>query len=213
VAKLNPLLQAKMQQLRIPGAIVFVNDRGQCSWTTGLGSGNLATREPMQVHNFMRIGSITKTFTATVIMQLVDQGKLRLDDTVGTYQTEVPNSKNITIRQLLNMTSGLFDYTDDLEFEKQAWGTDPFKVWAPQELLAIAYKHPPDFPPDEGWHYNNTNYILLGLLIEQRTHLSVEQAFQRSLFEPLHMEQTSVPSLTSATIPDPQNTGMYTAGP
>ena len=79
-AKLNPLLLAKMQQARIPGAIIYVDDPGQGCWTTAMGMGNLASREPMQVNNYMRIGSLTKTFTATVILQLVDQGKLRLDD-------------------------------------------------------------------------------------------------------------------------------------
>jgi CubicO group peptidase (beta-lactamase class C family) len=113
VARLRPQLLAKMQQLRIPGAIVYVDDPGQGSWTTALGSGNLATRAPMQVDNSMRIASITKTMTATVILQLVDQGKLRLDDPVSIYQPEVPNGAHITIRELLNMTSGLFDYTED----------------------------------------------------------------------------------------------------
>src|SRR5215471_18401681 len=94
VAKLKPLLEARMQQLRIPGAIVYVDDPGQGSWATGLGIGNLATRVPMQVNNFMRIASITKTFTATVILQLVDQHKLGLDDPVSTYQPQVPNGKN-----------------------------------------------------------------------------------------------------------------------
>ncbi len=207
VARLRPLLLAKMQQVRIPGAIVFVDDPSQGSWTTALGIGNLATREPMRVNNYMRIGSITKTFTATVTLQLVDQGKLRLDEPVSTYLSQVPNGMHITIRELLNMTSGLFSYTEDLGFEQQAWGTDPFKVWTPQELLAIAYKHPPDFPPGEGWHYSNTNTILLGLLIEQRTHLSVAQAFQRYLFGPLHMDHTGLPNLTSASIPDPHPNG------
>src|SRR5437588_12814949 len=80
VAKLQPLLEAKMQQLHIPGAIVYVNDPGQGSWTTALGTSDLATHAPMNVNSHMRIASITKTMTATVILQLVDQHKLRLDD-------------------------------------------------------------------------------------------------------------------------------------
>jgi len=211
VAKLQPLLQARMQQLRIPGAIVYVDDPGQGSWTTGLGMGNLATREPMQVNNFMRIGSLTKTFTATLILQLVDQGKLRLDDPVGTYQPEVPNGAHITIRELLNMTSGLFSYTDDEGFQ-QAFFANPSKVWQPSELLAIAFKHPPYFAPGKGWHYDNTNYILLGLIIEQLTHLPAAQALQHYLFGPLGMRQTSLPPLSSSAIPDPHAQGyLYRA--
>ncbi len=207
VDRLRPLLLAKMQELSVPGAMVYVNEPGQGSWTTALGTNNIASGVPMQVNSYMRIGSITKTMTATVILQLADRHKLGLDDPISNYLSHVPNGRHITIRELLTMTSGLFSYTEDLEFEKQAWGTDPFKVWTPQELLAIAYKHPPYFPPGEGWHYNNTDYILLGLLIEQRTHLSLEQAFQQYLFEPLDMEQTSMPSRTSAAIPDPHPRG------
>jgi D-alanyl-D-alanine carboxypeptidase len=195
-----------MQQLRIPGAIVYVDDPGQGSWATGLGMGNLATREPMQVTNFMRIGSFTKTFTATVILQLVDQGKLRLDDPISTYQPEVPNGKNITIRQLLNMTSGLFDYYDDKGFV-QAHVADPYKPWKPTDLLAVAFKHPPYFAPGKSWHYDNTNYIMLGLIMEQLTHLPAQQAFQRYLFGPLGLHQTSLPPLSSSVIPDPHAQG------
>ena len=161
-AKLKPLLLAKMQQLRIPGAIIYVNDPAQGCWTTALGIGNLATREPMQVNNSMRIGSITKTFTATIILQLVDQHKLRLDDPVSKYQPDVPNGAHITIRQLLNMTSGLYTYSSDPGFI-QALLADPYKVWQPEELLAIAFKHQPYFAPGTGWFYDNTNYILLGV--------------------------------------------------
>jgi D-alanyl-D-alanine carboxypeptidase len=114
---------------------------------------------------------------------------------------------HIIIRQLLNMISGLLSYTKDPGFEKQAWGTDPSKVWMSQELLTIAYKLPPDFAPGQSWHYPNTNTILLGLFSMQRTHLSVAQAFQRFLFEPLHMKQTRVPSPTSAAIPTPHPRG------
>jgi len=159
-----------MQQLRIPGAIVYVNDPGQGSWSTALGMGNLATREPMQVTNYMRVGSIAKTFTATIILQLVDQHKLRLDDPVSKYQPQVPNGAHITIRELLNMSSGLFAYDSDEGYEQAALA-NPYKVWQPEELLAIAFKHPQVFAPGKGYLYDNTNYILLGLIMQQLTHL------------------------------------------
>ena len=182
VARLRPLLLANMQQLRIPGGVIYVDDPNQGSWTTGLGIGNLATREPMQVDNSMRIASITKTLTGTVILQLVDRHKLGLDDPVSTYLPEVPNGKNITIRQLLNMSSGLFSYTEDQGFQKQAlMGFDPYKVWQPEELLTIAFKHPPYFAPGKGFHYSN--------------------------FGPLGMHQTSLPPLSSSAIPDPHAQG------
>jgi D-alanyl-D-alanine carboxypeptidase len=208
-AKLQPLLLARMQQLRIPGAIVYVDDPGQGSWITALGMGNLATREPMQANNYMRVGSIAKTFTATVILQLVDQHKLGLDDPVSKYRPEVPNGAHITIRELLNMSSGLYTYDDD-EGYVQTSLAEPYKVWQPQELLAIAFKHPPVFAPGKGYLYDNTNYILLGLIMQQLTHLPAEQAWQRYLFGPLGMHQTSLASPTSSAIPDPHAQGyMY----
>jgi D-alanyl-D-alanine carboxypeptidase len=209
VAKLKPLLLAKMQQLRIPGAIIYVDDPGLCSWTTAMGMGNLASSQPMHVNNSMRIGSLTKTLTGTVILQLVDQHKLGLDDPIGKYQPDVPNGNNITIRQLLNMSSGLFNYSEDEGFA-QALLADPYKVWAPQELVVIAFKHPPYFAPGKGFHYSNTNTILLGLLIERLTGMAVEKVFQRNIFRPLGMHQSSLPPLSSSAIPDPHAQGyMY----
>ncbi len=204
--KLRPLLEAAMKQLSIPGAIIFVDDPGQGKWTTTLGTRDLATHAPMQVNSYMRIGSITKTLTATVILQLVDQGKLRLDDPIGRYQPEVPNGNHITIRELLNMTSGLFNYSEDEDFDR-ALVANPYKAWDPKELVAIAFKHPPYFAPGESWHYSNTNYLLLGMLIEQITGRSVEKVFQRNIFRPLDMDGTILPQLTSSTLPNPHPRG------
>lgn len=205
-SKLKPLLEAQMLQLHIPGAIVYVNAPHQGLWTTTLGTGNLATLTPMNVNSYMHIGSITKSFTATIILQLAEEGRLRLDEPVSKYQPEVPNGSNITIRELLNMTSGLFSYTDDLGFEKQAL-TDPFKVWTPKELFAIAFKHPSIFAPGKKYSYSNTNYILLGMIIEQITHQSVEDEFQQRIFTPLGMSSTSLPQPKSSITPDPHPHG------
>jgi D-alanyl-D-alanine carboxypeptidase len=209
-AKLQPLLEAKMQQLRIPGAIIYVDDLGQGSWTTTLGTSDLATKAPMNVNSHMRIGSITKTFTATVILQLVDEGKLGLDDPVVKYLPQVPNGANITIRELLNMTSGLFNYSNDEGFQ-QALVADPGKVWDPKELVSIAFRHQPYFAPGQGLHYTNTNYILLGMLIEQITGMPVEKAFQQRIFTPLGMDGSSLPPRISSAIPDPHPHGYALA--
>jgi D-alanyl-D-alanine carboxypeptidase len=204
--KLRPLLLAKMREQQTPGAIIFVDDPGKGSWTTTLGTSDLATNAPMNVNSYTRIGSITKTFTATAILQLVDEGKLRLDDPVSKYQPEVPNGANITVRELLNMTSGLFDYTEDLGFN-QALDANPARLWQPKELVAISFKHPSYFAPGKGFHYANTNYILLGMIIEQLTGMSVEQVFQQHIFTPLGMNNTSFPKLSDTAIPNPHPRG------
>ena len=205
-ATLQPLIEAKMKELRVPGAVVFVQVPGKGTWEAALGIGDLATKAPMRLDDHFQIASITKTFTGTVILQLVDEGKLRLDDPVATYQPEVPNGANITIRHLLNMTSGLYDYGDDKGFNKKA-DAEPGKVWNPKDLLAIALQHPPYFAPGKGIHYSNTNYILLGLIIEQITGRPVEHVFHDRIFGPLGMTETSLPPLSSAAIPDPHPRG------
>src|SRR5260370_15173993 len=108
------------------------------------------------------------------------------------------------------MTSGLFNYAEDKQGFVQPLLADPYKVWQPQEVLAIAFKHPPYFAPGKDFHYSNTNTVLLGLIIEQLTHLSAAQAFQRYIFGPLGLHQTSLPPRSSSAIPNPHAQGyMY----
>jgi CubicO group peptidase (beta-lactamase class C family) len=205
-AKLKPLLEAKMQQLHTPGAIVYVDNPGQGSWTTSLGTSDLATKAPMNVNSYMHIGSITKTFTATIILQLAQERKLNLDDPVSKYQPEVPNGDNITIHELLNMTGGIFDFIEDEGFIRQL-AANPTRVWNPKDVLAIAFKHPPYSAPGKEYHYSNTNYILLGMIIEQITHQPVEDVFQQRIFTPLGMSGSSLPPRASSVIPDPHPRG------
>ena len=200
-ATLEPLLLDMMQEMHVPGAIVFVDDPDQGTWTAGLGVGNLATGEPMLVSNHVRVGSLTKTFTATVILQLVDQGLLHLDDPVSTYQPNVPNGANITIRHLLNMTSGLATFDADEDWG-QAYLANPYAMWSPEELVAVGLALPPEFAPGEGWAYSNTNTIILGMIVEQLTNGLVADVLQHSIFQPLGMDQSSLPAATSSTIPD-----------
>lgn len=210
VAKLQPKLTAMMKQLQVPGAIVSINLPGQGSWTTAMGTSNLKTQAPLNVESHMRIGSITKTFTATIILRLVEEHKLRLDDPVSKYHLNVPNGVHITIREMLNMTSGLFNYTEDGGF-LQSLIADPERAWSPRELLTIAFSHQPYFAPGQGWYYSNTNYIVLGLLIEQITDMPIEEIFQQDIFKPLGMVNTSFPRRTSTAIPGPHPHGYVFA--
>jgi D-alanyl-D-alanine carboxypeptidase len=171
---LQPKIEEQMSNLRIPGALVYVDVPGEGSWIQSFGTANLEGNTLITSDDHFRIGSNTKTFTGTVILQLVDEGKLGLDDPVSKYQPEVPNGENITIRQLLDMTSGLFNYAEDEDFN-QTLDTEPQKVWEPRELIEIGFQHPPDFSPGEGFHYSNTNTVLLGMIIEQLTGQPLEQ--------------------------------------
>lgn len=205
-ASLRPKLEEIVRTLRVPGAIVLVDVPGQGTWLTGMGVGNLDTNTPIQVTDHMRIGSITKTFTATVVLQLVDEHKLGLDDPVSTHLPAVPNGSNITVRQLLNMTSGLFDYTQDDGFN-QLWDAQPGRVWTDRELLAYAFAHRPYFPPGQGFRYSNTNYELLGMIAVKLGGAPLAELMKRRIFDKLGMTSTSLPARDSAAIPDPHQRG------
>jgi D-alanyl-D-alanine carboxypeptidase len=118
----------------------------------------------------------------------------------------VPNGDNITIAQLLEMRSGLYNYTDD-PLLATAIDTNPAKVWRPAELLAIAFAHPPNFPPDKQYEYNNTNYALLGLVAEKIDGKPLAQMMRDRLFRPLRLEHTELPASTVNTIPKPYSHG------
>lgn len=210
--QLQTQLEAKMKEMRVPGAIIFVQSARTGSWTVNLGTSNLATKAPMDPALHFRIGSITKTFTGTVILQLVDEGKLRLDDPVARYEPQVPNGAHITIRELLNMRSGLYNYSEDPGFD-QALMNHPNTVWTPQELVAIGFKHPAYFAPGKDFHYSNTNTILLGMIIEHITGHTAENEIQRRIFTPLGMNNTSMPPQTSSAIPAPYSQGYMLSTP
>ena len=178
-----------------PGSIAVVRD------PSGIrrAEAGLARRRPriaMAATDRFRVASITKTFVATVVLQLVAEGKLGLDDSIDRWLPGlVPNGKAITIRELLDHTSGLYDYFDDSAFAR-AVVAHPGRIWQPRRLVAIATSHPRLFPPGAGWSYSNTNYILLGLAVEAVTGTTVDHELRGRLFQPLGLGATSFPSGT-----------------
>ncbi|MRH89390.1 serine hydrolase [Nocardia sp. SYP-A9097] len=205
-AALRPVITQLMKDNVIPGAVVVVKSPMRGDWTETFGTRALGTTEPMVVDDYFRIASNTKTMTATVILQLVQEGKLALEDPVAKYLPDVPNGENISIAQLAEMRSGLYSYTADREFNASL-DNDPNRVWTPEELLAIAFAHPAQFPPGERFDYCNTNFVLLGLVIEKITKLSAAENFQKRIFEPLALKHTSLPAASDASIPDPHPRG------
>jgi D-alanyl-D-alanine carboxypeptidase len=203
----NELTEAVTQTLArnpIVGAIVGVWQEGRAPYLQGFGVRDTATGEPMTPDLYMRIGSNTKAFTTTAILQLVDQGKIGLDDPVETYVPGVPNGDRITIRHLAEMRSGLFDYSTVTVPE---WPSDPQHQWTAQDLLAIAFSRPPIFEPDAQFDYNNTNTVLLGVVVETVTGQPIRDYIREHIIEPVGLTHTSFP--VGSEIPSPHARGYW----
>src|SRR5262249_3493681 len=157
-------------------------------------AGGLASLQPpaaMQPSDRFRVASVTKTFVATLVLRLAAQGRLRLSDPVERWLPGlVPNGGSITLRELLNHTSGLYHYIEDETWQKEEVA-NPGRQWTPRELVAFATSHPPLFPPGTDWSYSNTNYVLLGLVVEAVTAEPLDQELQDQLFRPLALGSTS----------------------
>ena len=198
--KMGPMLAELVESMQVPSAVVVVRSSEFGDATFRFGSTVLGGDDLPTPSDHYRIGSITKTMTATVILQLVQEGKVSLDDPISKYRPDVPNGDNITIAQLLDMRSGLAGYTENPEFQR-AVDEDPERVWSPDELLALAFSAPASFPPGTAWQYSNTNYILLGLVMEDVTGKTASELFQERLFDPLGMDATVMPTPDDASMP------------
>ncbi|NKX49704.1 beta-lactamase family protein [Arthrobacter deserti] len=164
---------------------------------------------PVSLADHVRVGSVTKTWTGTVILQLVQEGKLALDEPVSKYRLGVPNGRKIAIAQLLDMSSGLYSYSETPELN-ETLDSQPHKVWAPAELLALSRGQQPYFAPDNGFYYSNTNAILLGLIAEKVEGKPLARIFQDRLFTPLGLKHTLFPARKTAALPVPHPRGyMY----
>ncbi len=149
----------------------------------------------MRVDDRFRIASLTKTFAATVVMQLVDEGRLSLDDTVERWLPgAVPNGAAITVRQLLGHQSGLVDYQNDPRVLAPYLAGDLDYFWSPRALLGVATSHPVDFEPGQGVSYSATGYVAIGLIVEAVTGNSMSREMRSRLFRPLGLRSTTYPN-------------------
>jgi D-alanyl-D-alanine carboxypeptidase len=208
-AQLDSAISTTLGETGAPGAIVGVWGP-QCRYEKAFGVADKATGAPMRTDFYSRIGSETKTFTVTGVLQLVDDGAVELDDPIANYVPGVPEGDRITLRELARMQSGLFNYSEDEEFQRDLV-TDPYQPFTPHELLSYAFAHPLDFPPGQGFHYSNTNTILLGLVIEKVSGLPLHEFLEQRVIQPLELEDTSFP--TDNAFPQPHAQGYTQATP
>lgn len=199
-AKLDEAVRQVMREAQVPGVTVGLWAPGKGSYVKTFGVADKATGAPMRPDLHVRIGSETKTFTVTALLQQVDRGKAGLDDPIGKYIAGVPNGDRITLRELAGMRSGLFNYSEDEDFDK-ALESDPDRPFRPQQLLDYSFKHPVMFEPGEKFYYSNTNLILLGLVVEKLTGRPIHEVITQDVLKPAGLRRTSFP--TNADLPAP----------
>ncbi|GEK01351.1 hypothetical protein TNCT1_36270 [Streptomyces sp. 1-11] len=168
--------------------------------TVRSGVGDLSTGQPVAADGYVRIGSATKTFVAVVLLQLVGEGRLSLDDTVdawlpGLVRGHGNDGRRVTLRQLLQHTSGLPDYIGDVVPDLSAVGyrANRWATYTSRQRVALAMQHAPSFAPGSGWEYSNTNYVLLGMVIQAVTGHSWEYEVRARILRPLRLTRTLTP--------------------
>ena len=185
----------------VPGVLIGVWDHAGNSYVRGFGDADLATHRAMTRADHFRVGSNTKTFVISVLLQLVDEGKLDLNDKLSKFDlgVTIPNAENITVRELCEMRSGLFEAYDTPEIDRMK--ITPDMKFDARTLVGWAVQQNPLFAPGTKYNYSNTNYLLLGLIIETVTKDSIADQIRTRLLEPFHLTETSYP--TTQAMPEP----------
>ncbi len=194
-----------MQTERLPGVSIAVSGpKGSYVKTYGVSS--LATSKPMRIADHVRIASITKSFTATAILEQVQRGRLSLADKLSRWVSGIPNGRQITVRQLLAMRSGIYDYTSDPAWRLR-FNANPRSPFKPSDAVAIIRRHQPLFAPGARTQYADSNYVLLGIILQKVTGQSVESVITRDVIKRAGLRATSFP--TTPAMPSPFAHGYY----
>lgn len=195
-AVMNREIQQIIDRIRWQHQVVGIEVSLSCpgeNYPRDFVSGSIASDgySPLKPEHLFQIGSETKSFIAAMMLQLEEQGFLDIDKPISHWLSAlIPDWQNITIRQLLNHTSGIPSYTEMDEFWWLERESDFLKSWSSIDLLHLVENRPLDFPSGKGWHYSDTNYILAGMIIASVTEHSVEKELKSRLFQPLHLEHT-----------------------
>lgn len=207
-------LNALVEQHGFPGALGAVRDRSGRTRHFTAGVADVRTKAKVPVDGYVRIASNTKTYVAAVALQLAGEGRIDLDAPVEKYLPKVirgngNDGRRITVRMLLNHTSGLPNYTADMPSVLEI--RDRYQE--PYELLRAGLAHKPLFPPGKGWAYSNTGYVALGLLIQRVTGRPVQEEITNRIIKPLGLKHTYWPGQGERRIREPHPKGYHFAGP
>jgi D-alanyl-D-alanine carboxypeptidase len=187
-AALEAVIEKRRRALRIPGMTVSLRLADGTTWNTASGLAVTDPATPAEPGTPFAIASITKTFVAALILQLAEEGALSLDDALSRYMPDYQNASRITIRHLLNHTSGIHNYFEHPRYDRLVF-RDRKRVWTVDEILGLVRK--PYFAPGRTIHYSNTNYVLLGVVAERVTGSSLGKEIRRRFVEPLGLQDTA----------------------
>ena len=203
---LHEIVERNLAATETPGALVGIWYPGQGEWQHAAGLANLETGAPVSLDDHVRIASNTKTFVASVVLQLVDEGLVGLDDPIENYVSGIPNGDTISVRQVLGMTAGIADFIVVPEITAE-YAANPLFAMSPDEILAWIRESEPDFTPGARVHYSNSNYVILGFLIEAVTGRSPKKEIETRLIAPLGLTGTSFP--LTPWMPEPVMHGYF----
>lgn len=209
VKRLEQALELSLHRGRSPGLIAGIWRGQKGAWSSARGVTSLGGSQPPTFPLYTRVGSITKTMVGTLILQLVDEGQLSLEQTVDRWYPDLPLGRQITVEMLGRMSSGIASYTFDDNFTDQYFA-HPDTAWSEDDLLKIAFAAPRVFEPGKGFQYCNTNFVMLGQIVEKIRGIPLSQALPKYLFEPLKMAHSSYPLGTD--LPDPYWRGCTLQG-
>lgn len=208
IARMQEATDKVIETTHVPGIVALVADHSlKINWVYTAGVSDIPNSTPANASYTFRVGSNTKTFVVTVLLQLVAEGKISLDDKLSNFFPEFQNANKITIAMLCNMTSGIPNYTEDDYFLDRMLN-HPKRVWSPLELVRIGINKEFSFEPGTSWKYSNTNTILLGMIIEKLTQNSLQREIGMRVVDKLGLRQTDF--LTSGTeLPGIHGRGYY----
>lgn len=190
--KLVDSMARTMRRFKVPGAVVSLRDPGVGEWSAVAGTADVEDGTPMALDLQWPVRSITKSFTVTVLLQLVDEGVLSLDDTIDQWVSGIPNGDRITLGQLAEMTSGVPDYTGEHFVED--FTADPTAAFTREQILDYVREGEPSTAPGEDRHYINSSTVLLGEVIEQVEGAGFDEVVSRRVLEPLGLVSTAYPT-------------------
>ena len=189
---LQYVIDADRAAFNVPGVSAAVIFDDGSTWSGVSGRSFVSPDQPVARDTPFVVGSITKTFVASLIIELRDDGLLSLDDALSNWLPDYPNASNITIRQLLSHTSGVFDYFNHTKYAEEVYA-HPGRAWTPSEILGT-FPHAPYFAPGTDYHYSNTNYVLLGLVAEAVGGAPIGDQLRSRFWNPFDLDETHIQS-------------------